>query len=141
MRRRSEPQPELRATISLIVFSREFYALIRYLLITVKKRNSYKEEPLSRSLIRITMADSDYFICPQCGNEVRVGSKGCKHCAPIEASEEDTYLDGIDLPDDEFDYEEFTEREFGGKVKPRGIKPIWWVTGIVLLIIWIYSSM
>ena len=42
--------------------------------------------------------------------------------------------DGIDLPgNDDFDYEEFTRREFGSALKPPGIKTIWWITAIILL--------
>lgn len=86
------------------------------------------------------MPKPDYFICPQCGNEVRVGSRGCKNCAPVEASGKDDYLDGIELPDEEFDYDEFTEREFGGKVKPRDIKPLWWVTGVIVFVVFLLVS-
>jgi hypothetical protein len=41
--------------------------------------------------------------------------------------------DGLDLPDAEFDYDEYVEREFGGRIKPAGIKTIWWITAMVLL--------
>jgi hypothetical protein len=41
----------------------------------------------------------------------------------------------LDLPDEDFDYEAFVRSEFGcGKVKPRGLRWIWWVTALVLLV-------
>ncbi|MFO1531158.1 MAG: hypothetical protein U1F77_15835 [Kiritimatiellia bacterium] len=39
----------------------------------------------------------------------------------------------LNLPDEEFDYEDWKKKEFGGSVRPRGISWMWWVTGIVLL--------
>ena len=41
--------------------------------------------------------------------------------------------DGLGLPDDEFDYENFVQREFGRKPHRKiGIKWYWWLTGAVL---------
>ena len=40
----------------------------------------------------------------------------------------------MDLPDADFNYEEFVAKEFGGAPKPAGLRPIWWIAGIVLLI-------
>ena len=79
----------------------------------------------------------DHYICPSCGAEVPVGSTGCAKCNPPRKKkswEQDEHLDGIGLPDDEFDYEEFKKKEFGGEFKPKGLDPIWWITGILVLI-------
>jgi len=44
--------------------------------------------------------------------------------------------DGLDIPDDEFDYEEFLEKEFGPKPhKQIGIKWYWWATGLILVLL------
>ena len=69
----------------------------------------------------------DYFICPECGAEVRVGSKGCGKCASERATknwredpkpwEQDDVYDGLDLPYDEFDYQKFIAEEFGSGPK------------------------
>jgi hypothetical protein len=40
----------------------------------------------------------------------------------------------VDLPD-EFDYDEFTRREFGSSAKPPGISALWWITAIVLVLL------
>ena len=65
------------------------------------------------------------YICPTCGSEVEVGGT-CPGCPPkarrkrkrAEAGrrkgwEQESIHDGLGIPEDEFDYEEFVEREFG----------------------------
>jgi uncharacterized membrane protein YvbJ len=43
------------------------------------------------------------FICPNCGHEVLRNAKACPHCGSDENTgwSEQTYLDGIDLPNEE----------------------------------------
>lgn len=48
---------------------------------------------------------------------------------------EDDAAGGLDLPEEDFDYDRFVEREFGTGVRPSGIKTIWWVTAIVLILV------
>ena len=44
--------------------------------------------------------------------------------------------DALDLPDEDFDYDEFVAKEFGHKPHRKiGIKWYWWVTAIVLLVL------
>lgn len=78
-------------------------------------------------------------ICPVCGEEdVPREARACPECGADHNSgwrEEAERYDGIDLPD-EFDYEEFRRREFGGgSPKPAGIKMVWWLTAIVVLVL------
>jgi hypothetical protein len=41
----------------------------------------------------------------------------------------------LDLPDENFDYNKFVEREFGGKTpKPRGVPWFWWVIAALVLL-------
>ena len=49
--------------------------------------------------------------------------------------EQDSDYDGLDLPDEDFDYDDFVAREFG-KAPHRKvpIKWYWWVTAILLLV-------
>jgi hypothetical protein len=46
----------------------------------------------------------------------------------------------LDLPDEEFDYNDYVKREFGKpEVVPRGLHWFWWVVAIVmagLLLAW-----
>jgi hypothetical protein len=88
------------------------------------------------------MNDIDHYICPQCGDEVRVGGAGCPKCNRPPKSrerkswEQDEARDGLDLPDDPdlFDYEQFLEEEFGGgRRRRRGKEKVYWVAGIILL--------
>jgi len=76
--------------------------------------------------------------CPVCGQDVPRHALACPHCGADHKSgwdEETTSLDGVDLPGENFNYDQFVEREFGGKLKPAGQKTAWWVAGIVMLII------
>jgi hypothetical protein len=76
-------------------------------------------------------------ICPVCGEDVPRNARACRGCGADHNSgwrEDAASYDGVDLPDAEFDYEEFTRREFGGRLpKPAGISKVWWVTAIVVL--------
>jgi ssDNA-binding Zn-finger/Zn-ribbon topoisomerase 1 len=76
-------------------------------------------------------------ICPVCGDDVPRGALACPECGADHQSgwsEDAEVYDGVDLPENDFNYEEFVEKEFGSKRKPSTVKTIWWVAGIVLLI-------
>ena len=55
------------------------------------------------------------FLCPNCGEEVPDGARACPACGSDENTgwSESTYLDGIDLPLEEDEYEEIKANEFG----------------------------
>jgi hypothetical protein len=74
-------------------------------------------------------------ICPNCGAVVPPQAKACPECgADDETGRSEAFQPSPDLPDEEFDYEEYTKREFGGKDPvPHGISVFWWIVGIVLL--------
>jgi hypothetical protein len=77
--------------------------------------------------------DADWYACPGCGGEVRVGSRGCPKCSG-KPWEQEEYLDGLD-PED-FDYDDFVKREFGSgpaRLKPAGLAWKWWITAVLLL--------
>jgi len=74
-------------------------------------------------------------VCPVCGEDVPRNARACPECGADEKSgwrEDAEHYDGIDLPE-EFDYDEFTQREFGRPPKPPGISVGWWVTAIVVV--------
>ena len=84
---------------------------------------------------------SEFYICPGCGAEVKVGSPGCSRCNnldPWEIEENEVY-DGLDLPDDDFDYDEFVEKEWGKAIQVNGIKLFWWITAVILLIAFLFA--
>ena len=75
-------------------------------------------------------------ICPNCGAEVPRNAKACPECGSDDQTGwlEEARVDGLDLPDGNFDYDDFVKREFGKEgPRPRGISQFWWVIGILLL--------
>src|SRR5690242_15878048 len=76
-------------------------------------------------------------VCPVCGTDVPPRALACPECGADHNSgwkeNADTY-DGVNLPDDDFNYDDFVNREFGSRAKPRGIKMAWWIIGILLLV-------
>jgi zinc-ribbon domain len=74
-------------------------------------------------------------VCPNCGAAVPQGAKACPECGSDEETgwSEQAKTDSLDLPDESFDYEEFTKREFGNSSpKPRGVRWFWWLIAILL---------
>lgn len=87
--------------------------------------------------------------CPFCDREARVGEP-CAGCAakgrrpPKPRSwEQAPGADGLDLPDGDFDYDDFIAREFGGKPHRRiGVKWYWWLLGVIVLagmLAWVFE--
>lgn len=90
------------------------------------------------------MLKSDYYICPECGAEVRVGSKGCSRCASERATkhwEQDEIYDGLDLPDEEFNYEEFVNNELRDQRETPPYRRWWWWVGLALLAAWVVLAL
>ena len=64
-------------------------------------------------------------ICPVCGAEVPTAVRACPECGADDTTgwnEDRAVYDGLDLPDDEFDYDEYLHKEFGDAEK-LGKKP------------------
>lgn len=80
----------------------------------------------------------DYF--PNCGATVPARASACPECGADEDTgwNDDAYAQGLDLPDEAFDYDEFVEREFGETdrptLKPRGLHWFWWLVALGLLV-------
>jgi len=77
-------------------------------------------------------------VCPNCGADVPPGAKSCPECGSDESTgwSEGAVYDGLDLPEEKFDYNDFVKREFGGGTKPappRGVNWFWWVIALVVL--------
>ncbi len=74
--------------------------------------------------------------CPACGEWVPRKAVACDCCGACERSgwQADSHLyDGLDLPEDDFDYDAFIDAEFGGKRHRPGINPLWWWVAVALL--------
>jgi hypothetical protein len=83
-------------------------------------------------------------ICPNCGAEVPRSAKACPECGSDEQTgwSEEARTDGLDLPDENFNYDEFVENEFGGaRPRLRGITWFWWIIVALLasafLLMWL----
>lgn len=82
--------------------------------------------------------------CPLCGADLPPRAKACPECGSDEVTgwSDAARTDGLDLPDESFDYEDFVKREFGAKRPgpvPRGIRWWWWVVAVGLLAAFLLS--
>lgn len=80
--------------------------------------------------------------CPICGAEVPPNAKACPECGADEKTgwSDDAETSGLDLPDEDFNYDEFVKHEFGGEKKnpvPHGIHWFWWLIAVLILIVFI----
>jgi uncharacterized membrane protein YvbJ len=80
--------------------------------------------------------------CPNCGADLEPTATVCPECGSDESTgwAEDAYAAGLDLPEDDFNYNEFIEKEFGSKPgkAPRRMPWIWWATALVLVGIFLF---
>jgi hypothetical protein len=75
-------------------------------------------------------------LCPVCNEEVPSGALACPECGADHNSgwkEDADAYDGLNLPDDDFNYDDFAKREFRSQVMPSGFKLVWWIAGIALI--------
>lgn len=75
--------------------------------------------------------------CPNCGAEVPPGAKACPECGSDERTgwSDEARYDSLDLPDENFNYDEFVKREFGEEKKspvPHGVHWFWWIIAIAV---------
>lgn len=75
--------------------------------------------------------------CPVCGEDVPIRALACPECgADHRSGWKAGALDADGLPDesDDFDYEDFVQREFGGRAGTSSrLHPAWIVTAALLL--------
>ncbi|HOK78702.1 MAG TPA: zinc-ribbon domain-containing protein [Verrucomicrobiota bacterium] len=74
--------------------------------------------------------------CPNCGAEIPQGAKCCPECGSDEETgwSEQARYDALDLPDDQFDHDDFVRREFEpDRFKPRGMRWFWWLVAAGVL--------
>jgi hypothetical protein len=82
----------------------------------------------------------DYYICPRCGEEVKVGSKRCTTCDPPKPWEQGEHMDGVDIDvpeDDTFDYDQYIDEEFGDGARTHNFHPVFIVAAAIFLLIWL----
>jgi hypothetical protein len=78
--------------------------------------------------------------CPNCGAAVPPKSKSCPGCGADEKTgwSATVYADHLGLPDEAFDYEAFVKEEFGGQTKPRSVHWFWWLTALLLVVLFLF---
>ena len=78
-------------------------------------------------------------MCPVCGEDVPRTALACPECGADHASgwreDAETY-DAVDLPDEDFNYEEFVKQEFGSS-RRSAIKTVWWITAILVVAVFV----
>src|SRR5437660_11168566 len=76
-------------------------------------------------------------LCPVCGEDIPRRALACPQCGADHNSgwreDADTY-DGVDLPDNDFNYDDFVKREFESRAKLLGLNTIWWIVTIALMV-------
>ena len=77
--------------------------------------------------------------CPMCGEWVPRGAAACDDCGACAKSgwkSNAEVYDGLDLPDEDFDYDKFVAEEFGGKAQGKRLmsNPWWWVALVLLIV-------
>ena len=80
------------------------------------------------------------FPCPVCGEDVPGGAKSCPECGACEKSgwHADAASDGLDLPEEDFDYDKFVDAEFGGGAKSSGPHKLWIIVAALLLALFVW---
>ena len=81
--------------------------------------------------------------CPNCGADVPPNARACPECGSDESTgwSEDAQTQSLGLPEQEFDYDEFVQREFGKK-RPAPKQVFWWIVAaativaFLLLLLW-----
>ena len=76
--------------------------------------------------------------CGHCGTAIPPDAYACPECGAAEDTGwEDDYSSDLGLSDEDFNYDEFVEREFGKSdnqnVVPQGLHWFWWLVGIGLI--------
>ena len=76
-------------------------------------------------------------VCPVCGQDIPRNALACPECGADYNSgwREDAHTyDAVDLPDEDFNYDEFVRQEFESSPKPGAIKTIWWIMAILAIV-------
>ncbi|MEM8954491.1 MAG: zinc ribbon domain-containing protein [Verrucomicrobiota bacterium] len=90
--------------------------------------------------------------CKSCGAPLSPNAKACPECGarvPEHSWEQDESYDGINFsgtPEDDFDYDEFIQQEFGTNSKgqkkfkaPGGISIYWWIIALITLFAFVFA--
>ncbi len=75
--------------------------------------------------------------CPHCGARLSRNAKACPECGSDDQTgwADDAQGPDLGLPDEEFDYGDFVQREFGARKSPvpPGLAWFWWLVAVALI--------
>lgn len=76
--------------------------------------------------------------CPNCGADVPRRAQACPECGSDETTgwSDSARTQSLDLPDEEFSYDEFMQREFG-RPKRSSRQIFWWFVAAGLLAVFL----
>lgn len=81
--------------------------------------------------------------CPNCGANVPRNAKACPECGSDEETgwSQEAETGGLDLPDENFDYDDFVKKEFDSSKNPvpRGIKWYWWIVAVLIVLAFVIA--
>lgn len=81
--------------------------------------------------------------CPNCGASVPRNAKACPECGSDEETgwSQEAETGGLDLPDENFDYDDFVKKEFDSSKNPvpRGIKWYWWIVAVLIVLAFVIA--
>jgi len=79
-------------------------------------------------------------VCPNCGALVPSKAACCPECGADEKSgwSESAQADRLGIPDENFDYDRYVSEEFGAPQKPRGVHWVWWLTALLLVVLFLF---
>ena len=74
--------------------------------------------------------------CPSCGADVPRGARACPECGSDEQTgwSEKAATDHLGLPDEDFDYDEFVQRELAPKKTKPALRWYWWLAALAVLL-------
>jgi hypothetical protein len=80
----------------------------------------------------------DWVACPHCGEKIKRDARSCRHCGSDDSTgwSNATYLDGVDLPEED-DYEEGLENEGFKAPKGKGGRLAMAAVSLVLVLIFL----
>ena len=78
--------------------------------------------------------------CPHGGADVPRHARACPECGADEQTgwSDAAHAENLGIPDENFDYEKFVKEEFGAAPKPRGLHWIWWLTALLLVVLFVF---
>ncbi|CAN5595394.1 hypothetical protein BH20VER1_BH20VER1_14000 [soil metagenome] len=77
-------------------------------------------------------------VCPVCGEGVPRNARACPKCGADHRSgwrDDAAIYDGVDVEEEQFDYDEFVQKEFGGGSARKPQVPIVWTLTAILLLV------